>query len=171
MLVGLLAKHSYGITHVIEGMERSSEQYSEAYERVKTDCASLIASAGERDVVEPGQGYGPQSMGTKAVQSTHFNSLRELYAASRRNMASYREQILNVLVARANESGGTEVKLLGPVLKGLVRSVEKIDKSYDGDFRCTRPPNNLLFSAFAVPLSTTAPDWYRQYLIPRTRYC
>ena len=129
ILVGLLAKHFYGITHVVEGMERSSQQYGGAYSKVKEDNTRLEPNAGE------GDGIGPPSMGTKAVQSDHFQSLAEVYAASRRNMAPYREQVLEVLVASAKESGTGDVKLLGPVLKGLVRAVEKIDTSYGGDFR------------------------------------
>ena len=106
MLVGLLAKHFYGITYVIEGMERSSKLYSEAYESVKREYA------GENDMTEQ-EGIGPPSIGSKAAQPDHFTSLGLLFAASRRNMEPYRAQVLMVLVASAEESGGhgAEVKL------------------------------------------------------------
>ena len=131
ILVGLLAKHFHGIMYVIEGMERCSQLYSEVYDRIKEQYALLTANSGE----EPGKGIGPPSIGTKAVQSDRFASLAEVFAASRRNMVEYREQVLEVLLASAKESGNSDVKLLGPVLKGLVRSKEKINKAYGGDFR------------------------------------
>ena len=106
VLTGLIAKHFYGITYIIGGMERSSKLYREAYENVKRECAA------EDGTIQEGIGPLP-IVGSGIDQPDHITSLGLLFAVSRRNMEPYRQQVLMVLVASAEQSGGhgAEVKL------------------------------------------------------------
>ena len=67
VLTGLIAKHFYGITYIIGGMERSSKLYREAYENVKRECAA------EDGTIQEGIGPLP-IVGSGIDQPDHITS-------------------------------------------------------------------------------------------------